>query len=93
MATAEKRTISLIEEQAAFIDRKVAAGAYASTSDVVDAGLRALRERDEAIESWLVEQVAPAYDAIAADPSLGRPVKEVFGELRSRLSVQEREAG
>ena len=64
-----QRTISLPPEQAAFIDAKVAAGDYASASEVVRAGLRALKERDEAVERWLREEVAPTYDAMAADPS------------------------
>lgn len=39
MAGTEKRTISLPEEHAAFIDRMVASGAYASAGEVVRAGL------------------------------------------------------
>lgn len=65
---ARKRTFSLPPEQADYIDAKVAAGAFASASEVVRAGLRALKERDEAVERWLREEVAPTYDAMAADP-------------------------
>lgn len=50
MAATEKRTVSLPAEQAAFIDAQVQAGAFASASEVVRAGLRALQERDAAIE-------------------------------------------
>jgi len=46
MASAEKRTFSLPSEHTAFIDEKVASGAYASGSEVIGAGLRALQERD-----------------------------------------------
>ncbi len=67
MSTVEKRTVSLPAEHAAFIDAKVASGAYASTSEVVRAGLRALRERDDAVERWLREEVAPTFDAMVAD--------------------------
>jgi antitoxin ParD1/3/4 len=45
-----KRTFSLPEEQARFIDRQVASGGYASGSEVVRAGLRALQERDAAVD-------------------------------------------
>ena len=68
MAAVTKRTVSLPAEQAAYVDAKVAGGDYASASEVVRAGLRALRERDAAVERWLVEEVAPTYDAYKANP-------------------------
>jgi antitoxin ParD1/3/4 len=46
----EKRTFSLPAEHTAFIDAQVASGAFASGSEVVRAGLRALQERDAAVE-------------------------------------------
>ena len=49
MSTIEKRTFSLPAEHAAFIDAQVASGAFASASEVVRAGLRALQERDTAV--------------------------------------------
>ena len=84
MSAVEKRTISLPAEHAAFIDAKVAAGAYASASEVVRAGLRALQERDEAVERWLREEVAPAYDAMKADPKRGIRAEKAFAEVRAR---------
>jgi antitoxin ParD1/3/4 len=51
MGSIQKRTISLPAEQASYIDAQVAAGAYASASEVVRAGLRALQERD-ALGRW-----------------------------------------
>ena len=84
MSTVEKRTFSLPAEHAAFIDEKVASGAYASGSEVVRAGLRALQERDAAVERWLREDVAPIYDAMKADPSRGRPADEVFARIQTR---------
>jgi antitoxin ParD1/3/4 len=61
----------------------VASGAYASGSEVIRAGLRALQERDAAIERWLREEVVSAYDAIKADPSRGIEAKKVFDDLRA----------
>lgn len=81
MANVEKRTISLPGEQAAFVDRLVASGAYASASEVIRAGLRALQERDAAVERWLREEVAPVVLAMQADPSLGLTEEEVFEEI------------
>jgi len=88
MANSGKRTVSLPEEHAAFIDRMVASGAYASVSEVVRAGLRALQERDAAIERWLREEVAPAYDAMQADPGRGRDADSVFADIRARHAAR-----
>ncbi len=49
MGHAEKRTFSLPAEHMTFIDEQVASGSYASASEVVRAGLRALQERDAAV--------------------------------------------
>lgn len=79
----DKRTISLPDEHATYIDAKVSSGDYASASEVVRAGLRALQERDKAVEEWLRDKVAPAYDAMLADPSRGLSSKNVFDEIRA----------
>ncbi len=83
MPATEKRTISLPSEHAAYVDGLVASGLYASVSEVVRAGLRALRERDAAVEKWLQEDVAPAYDAMQADPARGLTAQAVFDQVRS----------
>jgi len=84
MAKIDKRTISLPADQAAFVDAKVRAGDYASVSEVVRAGLRALRERDEAVERWLQNEVAPVYDAMKAGPARAVSAASAFGEVRAR---------
>ena len=93
MSNIEKRTVSLPEEHAAFIDQMVASGAYASGSEVVRAGLRALRERDAAVDRWLREEVAPVYDAMQNNPKRARSLDEVFTDVRKhhakRLSGRE----
>lgn len=86
MPATEKRTVSLPAEQAGYIDAQVASGTYASASEVVRAGLRALQERDAAIERWLREEVVPVHDAIQADQSLAIPSEEVFAALRARYA-------
>ncbi len=87
MTHSQKRTFSLPAEHTDFIDAKVDSGAYASASEVVRAGLRALQERDAAVERWLVNEVAPAHDALKADPSRSIPAKRVFSNLRERGAV------
>ncbi len=83
MSTA-KRTISLPEDQANFIDAKVASGDYASVSEVIRAGLSALRARDEAIERWLNGPVAAVYDAMKTDPDCAVSVDDAFAAVRAR---------
>ena len=93
MSNVEKRTVSLPEEHAAFIDRMVASGAYASGTEVVRAGLRALQERDAAVDRWLREEVAPVYDGMQANPERARSMADAFADVRNhharRLSGRE----
>ena len=84
MPSPEKRTFSLPVEQAGYIDTLVASGTYASGSEVVRAGLRALQERDVAVEKWLREEVVGVYDAMKADPGRAIPAAQVFATIRAR---------
>lgn len=90
MSDIQKRTFSLPSEHSKFIDAKVKSGKYASSSEVVRAGLRALQERDEAVERWLAQEVAPTYDAVKQGRSKTFPVGDVFDEIRARhLAITE----
>ncbi|WP_425403046.1 type II toxin-antitoxin system ParD family antitoxin [Hwanghaeella sp.] len=84
MSKIQKRTISLPDEHAAFVDKLVSSGAYASASEVIRAGLRALQERDAAVERWLREEVVQVYDAMQENPSRAIPAEDVFAEIRER---------
>ena len=83
MPASEKRTFSLPSEHANFIDSQVASGAYATASEVVRAGLRALQERDAAIERWLREEVVPTYDAMKADPARAISAEQLSSDIRA----------
>jgi antitoxin ParD1/3/4 len=82
MAAVEKRTVSLSAELAGYIDVLVSSGAYASASEVVRAGLRALQERDAAMERWLRDEVVPVAATMQVDPSRAIPAEDVFEALR-----------
>lgn len=84
MRTTQQLSITLPNEMADKVKAKVQAGEYATESEVIRDGLRALLARDRAVESWLHNQVGPAYDALKADPS--RAVSA--GQLRARLSAE-----
>ena len=55
----------------------MAAGEYATESEVIREGLRALLERDRAVEQWLRMEVAQAYDAIKANPASALSIDQV----------------
>ena len=84
MPSAEKRTFSLPTEQAGYIDTLVASGTYASGSEVVRAGLRALQERDAAVEKWLREEVVGVCDSMQSKPGRAIPAEQVFATIRAR---------
>ncbi len=88
MTKVSKRTFSLPPEQAAYIDVKVESGAYATSSEVIRAGLRALQERDAAVERWLQDEVAPVYDAMKANPERKLSAKSAFSEARARYTAK-----
>lgn len=91
MAATEKRTFSLPAEQAAFIDAQVRAGSFASASEVVRAGLRALQERDAAMERWLREEVVATYDASKAHPERLIPAEDMAERMRQRHEARMRD--
>ena len=91
MSNTEKRTVSLPREHAAFVDRLVASGHYASVSEVVRAGLHALQERDAAVEKWLLQDVAPVHDAMQADPDRGVSAEKIFSQIRAHHVAQLKE--
>lgn len=82
--TARRKTIELQPEDDAFVTRKIDLGEYGSADEVVSAGIRALREREEDFERRLVEEALPALNRLREDPSRGRTIDEVFDRLRSR---------
>ena len=84
MLSPKKRTNSLPTEQAGYNDTLVASGTYASGSEVVRAGLRALQERDAVVGSWLREEVLRVFDGMQEDPGRAIPAEQVFATIRAR---------
>lgn len=88
MRTTQQLSITLPNEMVDVVRAKVRAGEYASESEVIRDGLRALLARDRAVENWLHEQVGPAYDALKADPSRAVTADQV----RARLAAEHAKA-
>ncbi|MGA3264475.1 MAG: type II toxin-antitoxin system ParD family antitoxin [Terracidiphilus sp.] len=81
MRSTQQFSITLTHEMADMVRTKVESGEYASESEVIRDGLRALEMHDRALEAWLREQVAPAYDAMKADPSRAVQAEKVRASL------------
>lgn len=88
MRTTQQFSITLPNEMAEAVRAKVAAGEYATESEVIRDGLRVLLARDRAIEDWLRKDVAAAYDALRANPSRAVGV----GAVKARLAAARKKA-
>jgi antitoxin ParD1/3/4 len=88
MRSTQQFSITLPNEMAEAVRAKVAAGEYATESEVIRDGLRALLARDRAVEDWLRSDVASAYDALKADPSRAVSIDRV----RARLATAHKKA-
>jgi putative addiction module CopG family antidote len=84
MRTTQQMSITLPNNMADVVRAKVEAGEYASESEVIRDGLRTLLARDRAVESWLRNQVGPAYDALKGDPLRAVTAEQV----RTRLAAE-----
>lgn len=76
-------SITLPHDMAAMVKKKVASGEYATESEVIRDGLRALKARDAAMERWLSGEVAKSFDEYVSDPQIGIPAKKVMARLRA----------
>jgi antitoxin ParD1/3/4 len=88
MRSTQQFSITLPLEMARMVQDKVKNGGYASESEVIREGLRALRERDAIVERWLTEDVAPAHDAHRANPARARPLAEASQRLENLMSIE-----
>ena len=84
MRTTQQMSITLPNDIADMVRTKVRSGEYASESEVILDGLRALMARDRAVENWLHNQVGPAHDALRVEPSRAASPDQV----RARLAAE-----
>jgi antitoxin ParD1/3/4 len=88
MRTTQQFSITLPHDMAEVVERKIQSGAYASVSEVMRDGVRALIERDAAIERWLREEVVPGHAEHFADPSKAVPAEEVLPRIKARRAAE-----
>ena len=86
MRSTQQFSITLPNEMADVVKAKVAAGEYATESEVIRDGLRTLLARDRALETWLREQVITAAHVLKADPDRALSA----GQVREHLATKRR---
>jgi antitoxin ParD1/3/4 len=84
LRTTQQFSITLPVEMTEVVEAKIKSGVYASISEVVREGVRALLERDAAVERWLREEVIAGHEEYAADPSKGVPAEDVLDRIKVR---------
>jgi antitoxin ParD1/3/4 len=90
MRTTQQFSITLPLDMAEVIEAKIKSGAYASASEVVRDGVRALLERDAAVEQWLCEEVIAGHREYMADPSKGAPAEAILDRIKARRAARHR---
>jgi putative addiction module CopG family antidote len=91
MRSTKQLSVTLPNEMAKEVAAKVASGEYASESEVILDGLRALQARDKAMEQWLTGEVGGIYDSMKAAPSRARSPSELKASLsRARKRTSKR---
>jgi antitoxin ParD1/3/4 len=69
--------------QKAFVEDRVRTGRFASASEVVREGLRALEREEAHLDSWMREKIRAARD----DPRPSVPADEVLARLNARIAT------
>jgi putative addiction module CopG family antidote len=84
MRSTQQFSVTLPNDMAQMVKAKVSSGEYASESEVIRDGLRALQARDKALDTWLRTEVAAAYDERKADPGRALTVNQVRRHLSDK---------
>jgi putative addiction module CopG family antidote len=75
---------------AEMVRNKVDSGAYASESEVIRDGLRALELHDRALETWLTREVLPSIAEVRDNPALVKTSQQVRASLAEALKAVEK---
>lgn len=84
MRTTQALSVTLPHEMARMLKDKVASGEYATESEVIREGLRALQAQEQAVERWLRDEVARSVDEVSASPNSVIPVEDVLARIKAK---------
>ncbi len=84
MRTTQQFSITLPLDMAEIVEDKVKSGAYASASEVLRDGIRALLEREAAVERWLREDVIAGHREYMQEPSKAVPSAALLDRIKAR---------
>jgi len=84
MRSTQQISVTVPKDMAAQIKARVASGEYASESEVIRDGLRALQAREKAVEQWLKNDIVPVYDAMKANPERARSLDDVKAAIAAQ---------
>ena len=90
MRASKPLTITLPPEMARAVKDRVASGDYASESEVLREGLRALEAQEEAVERWLRTEGVARYDIWKASPQNTFSGEEIRAKLKRKASRMRR---
>ena len=82
MRTTRQMSVTLPLEMADIVRARVESAEYASEREVIGEGLRSLAACERSVESWLRNQVVPAYDR----PSAVAAASMSADQVRARLA-------
>jgi putative addiction module CopG family antidote len=88
MRTTQQFSVTLPNDMVTAIEEKVSSGVYASVSEVMREGVRALLERDAAIEKWLRDEVIAGHEAYLADTSKAISSRDVLKQIKARRQTR-----
>ena len=77
-------TVTLPDDMVDEIEARVAAGEFASASELVRASLDRPAGPDFALADGQMAEIRASCDEMAADPSLGIPASEIMDRVRRR---------
>lgn len=84
MSESTRVSVNISEQALEFVRSKVSKGDFADESELVNAGIEAMRENEADIEFWLQNVGGPIYDRMKADPTRGIASDEVLRRIEER---------